>query len=41
MSDLNVTVNSIPMTYEKKKERSKEKAKSRLQSISKQHNIIF
>lgn len=25
MSDLNITVNSIPMTYEKKKERAKKR----------------
>lgn len=33
MSDLNITMNSIPMTYEKKKEKSKEKTKSRLRSL--------
>lgn len=30
MSDLNITVNSIPMTYEKKKEQRKDKVKTAL-----------
>lgn len=41
MSDLNITMSSIPMTYENKKERSKEKTKTGLHFISEQHNLIF